>query len=212
MKRIIKKESGEVMLEGMIVMVITMLMMVWILGVGFLYYQKYTVRIVSNDVAKKIAATYDAPSSDIIMGYMSVEDITGRGASIPGGVDSVNDLRADSYVKYILDKANFYNTVDDADVNLESYSDAMGRSHVKVTTTCTFNTPFGAGLEIFGMSGKRTYTVTSYADSTSLTEYVNFVTMGDMLTNGAILANTGFLEKTVTMINSLISTYNQLTG
>ena len=41
-------------------------MLVWILGVGFIYYQKYVVRIATNDLAKKVAVTYDSPDSDIV--------------------------------------------------------------------------------------------------------------------------------------------------
>nr|WP_304007588.1 hypothetical protein [Ruminococcus bromii] len=39
-------ERGEIMIEGMIVMVITMFILIWILGLGFLYYQRYVTTIV----------------------------------------------------------------------------------------------------------------------------------------------------------------------
>ena len=51
-------EQGEIMIEGMIVMVITMFILIWILGLGFLYYQRYVTTIVTNDAAVKIASTY----------------------------------------------------------------------------------------------------------------------------------------------------------
>ena len=41
-------ESGEVMLEGMIVTVITVFILIWLLGLGFLYYQRYVTTIVTN--------------------------------------------------------------------------------------------------------------------------------------------------------------------
>lgn len=212
MRKINRKESGAIMLEGMIVIIITMLMLVWILGVGFLYYQKYTVRIVTNDVAKKLASTYDSPSSDIIMGYESQEDITKKRIELPANSVRVNQLRAESYVKYILDKANFYGIVQGVKVTVEPTKDAFSRSHLKVTTECTFKTPFGEGLEFMGMSSVITYSVTAYAESTSMKDHIAAVTMADVLTDGTLLAGTGLVEKTVKMINSFISTYKQVTG
>ena len=35
-----KNEMGEIMLEGMIVIIITLFILIWILAVGFIYYQK----------------------------------------------------------------------------------------------------------------------------------------------------------------------------
>lgn len=212
MKKYMTKESGELMLEGMIVMIITMLMLVWILGVGFLYYQKYTVRIVTNDVAKKLAATYDTPSCDIIMGYISQEDLVRFETELPGDdATRVNKLRAESYVNYILDRANLYGTVKEAKVTVIPTKDALNRSHIQITTECTFNTPFGQGLDFFGMSGEVTYVVTAYADSTSLKNHIAAVSLADMLTDGTFLSGTGLIEKVVKMVNSLISTQKELT-
>lgn len=39
--KIKRKEDGEIMLEGMIVIIITLFILIWILAVGFIYYQRY---------------------------------------------------------------------------------------------------------------------------------------------------------------------------
>lgn len=202
-----KNESGEVMIEGMIVMVITMLMLVWILGIGFIYYQKYVVRIATNDVAKKIAMTYENPASDIIMGYVSKDDILGRALYKTPELTHTNQLRSESYVKYIMDKANFNGTVKAVDVDVTQKHDAIGRSHITVTTECTFQTPFSEGLEIFGMSGKRTYRVTASADSTSISDYVSTFAIVDAFANGSIVSGGKLGKSFVKMINSLAGTY-----
>lgn len=209
MRKHTRRESGEVMLEGTIVMVVTLLMLVWILGVGFLYYQKYVVRIATNDVANKIATSYDAPSSDIVMGYISAKDFDKKTIYNSSEMDTVNQARTESYVNYILEKANLYGTVEDTVIQLEHSKDALGRSHITVTTECTFNTPFGAGLEIFGMSAKRTYTVTAYADSTSLTDYISTVSIADAITSGAVIKIPGFVDSTIKMINSFMGMCKQ---
>ena len=203
-------ESGEVMIEGMIVMIITMLMLVWVLGVGFIYYQKYTVRTVTNDATTKIASTYDSPTSDIIMGFIKSSDLSKRELYTTEDLKDVNTARAESYIKYMMDKPNFTGTVEDVNVKLKYKSDNLGRSHVEVTTKCEFNTPFGEGLEMFGMSSNITYSVTSYADSTSLHDYISSVELSNALTNGTFLSGTGFVDKTVKMINSFIGMCKQL--
>ena len=200
------------MIEGMIVVVFTLIMLVWILGIFFLYYQKYTVRIATNDIAKKIAVTYDVPSSEVIMGYITEEDLVSRKLYADGNLDEANLGRADSYVKYILDQTNFNGAVKDVKVYLAPRRDAMGRSHLGVITECTFKTPFGEGLEWVGMSGELTYQVESYADSTSLTDYISTVSVAKAFTEGSIMKGPGVIGSTVKMINSFMGMFGQLSA
>ena len=60
--KIKRKEDGEIMLEGMIVVILTLFILIWILAVGFIYYQRYITNIVVNDAAVKIAYTYNNPT------------------------------------------------------------------------------------------------------------------------------------------------------
>lgn len=206
-----KKEEGEVMLEGMIVMVVVLFMLVWLLGLGFLYYQRYIVRIVTNDAAKKIAATYNAPTSDIIMGYISSDSLADRALCATPGLEEINKGRAESYVRYILQKANFAGTVEEADIKLEHVSDGLGRSHVVLTTTCTFNTPFGLGLSFMGGDETAKYRVTAYADSTYMVDYTSAVTAGKYFVGGKFLDGMGFVEDVYKLINSFMKCHNAWT-
>lgn len=210
MEQVQKKETGEVMLEGMIVTIVTIMVLVWILGIGFVYYQKYVVRIATNDVAKKIAATYDAPTTDVIMGFIGMGDLEKKSLYSSPDLTDVNQERAEGYLQYVLEKANFYGTVKSADVAVKYDSNVLGRSHVAVTTKCTFRTPFGGVLAMFGLSEEITYSVTSYADATSLSEHISAITITNALTNGTFLAGTGFVEKTVNMLNSFKAMCSQL--
>lgn len=210
-----QKERGEIMLEGMIVMIITMLMLVWILGVGFVYYQRYTMTIVTNDVAAKIASTFRNPDSDVFMGYIDTQAITGRdlyrGSSAQAAyLVSANQNRATNYVKYILDKANFNNTIQDVDVALELVQDSNYRRHIQITTTCTFNTPFGEGLEVFGMSGQRIYTATACADCTDIAEYISGIDFYNYLGTGSYLGSEKVIQNYLKLINTIIDSDNKL--
>ena len=208
-------DRGEVMIEGMIVMVITMFILVWILGLGFLYYQRYVTTVVTNDAAVKIASTYNNPTSDIIMGYVTTEDVSNRDlyrgftvGSNSSDLHTVNEDRAQSYVKYILDSANFAGTVKDVDVDLKMVSDSTVRRHIELTTICEYNTPFGEIFEMFGMSRTAKYTVTASADYSDMADFVSTVNFGKALSDGRLLQNTGFVNSVVKFLNKLVEGYN----
>ena len=205
------------MLEGIIVVVITLFVLIWLLGLGFLYYQRYVTAIVTNDAAVKVAATYNNPGSDIIMGYVTTEQLGDRDLYRNFSSDSeasrlraVNEERASSYIKYSLDRANFAGTVQEVQVELRLVADSVVRKHVELTTYCTFRTPFGEGLELFGMDGTVTYSVTSYADCTDYADYISTVNFANFATDGSLLKNTGLVDSVIKTINSFVKIYNRL--
>lgn len=203
------------MIEGMIVMVITMFILIWILGLGFLYYQRYVTTVVTNDAAVKIASTYNNPTSDIIMGYVTSEDISNRdlyrgftAGSNSSDLHTVNEDRAESYIKYVLDTANFAGTVKDVDVDLTMVSDSAVRKHIKLTSVCEYNTPFGEIFEMFGMGRTVKYTVTACADYTDFADYVSTVNFSNSLTDGTFTSGTGFVDSVIKFLNKLVEVYN----
>ena len=201
-----RKESGEIMLEGMIVMVITMFLLIWILGVGFIYYQRYLVTATTNDAAKKIAATYNNPDSDIILGYIDSENLSDRDLYRNfnnNSLHEVNESKAQTYVTYMLEKTNFYGTVEDVDIAMKVVQDSALRKHIEIRTECTFNTPFGQALDLFGMDGRVTYESTGRADCTDVIDYISTVDFASYQLGGS-----GVSGKITKMINSLIKIFN----
>lgn len=203
------------MIEGMIIMVITMFILIWLLGLGFLYYQRYVTTIVTNDAAVKIASTYNNPTSDIIMGYVTAEDISNRDlyrgfavGSNSSDLYKVNEDRAASYVKYVLNTANFAGTVKDVEVDLKMCSDSAMRRHIELTTVCEYNTPFGEVFEMFGMGRTAKYKVTASAEYIDISDYVSTVNFGKSLTDGTFTAGTGFVNSLIGMLNTLVKVYN----
>lgn len=210
-------ERGEIMIEGMVVMVITMFILIWILGLGFLYYQRYVTTIVTNDAVVKIAATYNNPTSDIIMGYITTEDISNRDlyrnfaiGNSSSDLHTINEDRAQSYVKYVLNSANFAGTVKDVDVDLDLVFDSVLRKHVELTTVCEYNTPFGEIFEMFGMGRTAKYSVTASADYTDMADYVSTVNFIKSLTDSTFTSGTGFTNTLIKMLNSLMGLYNHV--
>ena len=205
--RMRKCEQGEVMLEGMIIVVLTTFLLLWILGVGFLYYQRSILVSTTNDAASKIAATYNNPSSDIIMGYISSDNISERDlyrGFENGSLRDANEAKADAYVKYVMNRRNFVGTVKDVNVSLQMVPESAVRRHVQLTAVCTFNTPFGAALEMFGMDKEVKYSVTSCADCTDIIDYISTVDYANRVLSGADLNS-----KIINCINSLVKLYNR---
>lgn len=201
-----KKEQGEIMLEGLIVTIITTLMLIWILAIGFVYYQRYLLTAVTNDAAAKVAATYSNPGSDLVMGYISCNELSGRDlyrGFTNNALFELNQSKAQAYVCYILEQRNFAGTIDNVEVNMKLVADSALRKHITIETTCTFNTPFGAALKLFGMSSQQTYTATSSADCTDIADYISTVDFASYQLSGNAVSS-----KVISLINSLISFFN----
>ena len=204
-ERLLRREGGAIMLEAMIIVVLTSFLLLWIVGVGFLYYQRYLVRIVTTDAAEKIASTYYTPTTDVVMGFISVGRMKEREIYNSEELQAANATRADHYVRYELKQAVIPSMIKTVNVETELVDDSiLGRSHVCITTTCTFDTPVGEALTYFGMDKIITYQVSGYADATNINDYASRVVLGKALTDGTFLSGTGVVEKVVKMVNSFI--------
>lgn len=173
-----KREKGEVMIEGLIIVIMTILLLLWILAVGFLHYQRYIMTVVTNDAAKKVAATYNNPTSDMVMGYIEVRDLSARDLYRSLDTDelrTVNQDRVSSYISYMLNKLGSSDMINKVDVKLDFNVDniSASRGHVIVTAQCTFHTPLDAALEFFGMDSIVKYECVSYAECQDLSNYIS---------------------------------------
>lgn len=212
-KQIKKNEIGEIMLEGMIVMIITLFIVIWLLAVGFIYYERYITNIVVNDTAVKIASTYNNPTSDIVMGYVTTEDLQNRDlyrnfASL-NDLKDINEERSKAYIAYMLDNTNFKGVVKDTNVKMELVQDSMLRKHIKITLNCTYNTPFGYVLDYFGMDTSSKYSVSASAECIDYSEYMSVVNGATILNNGEYTRKSGFVNSVVKLLNSCVKLYNR---
>lgn len=208
-----KNEKAEIMLEGMIVIIITLFILIWILAVGFIYYQRYITNIVANDTAVKIASTYNNPTSDIVMGYVTTEELQSRdlyrGFTAESKLKDINEERAKAYVKYMLDNTNFNGVVKNIDVQMELVEDSIFRKHIKITINCTYNTPFGDALNYFGMNTNSKYCVSASAECVDYAEYMSVINGETILNSGEYTKNSGFVNSVVKVLNSFIKLYNR---
>ena len=202
-----KKESGAIMFEGMLVIIITIAMLIWILGVGFIYYQRYLVTIVTNDATSKISSVYYNTDCDIVIGYVETESLPLKNLYRDNGGDAlkeINENRAQAYVEYNLKKMNFSGVMDDISVQLDFVNDSVLRKHIEITTIATFKTPFLSQLNV-GMDGILTYQATSRADCTDISAYISNV---DFMNSQLSLSAAD--STVVKIINSVIKFYNHV--
>lgn len=203
-----RNERGAIMIEGMIVVIITMIILVWLIALGFVYYQRYLVTAITNDACTKIAATYNNADSDIVMGYINSADITNRNlyrtSSTSDAQYAVNKEKVEQYINYILKKTNFVGTIKSVNVKMELVKDSAFRQHVTVETAVTFNTPFGFVLDFLGMDGVQTYYSTARSDCTDIINYMSSVDFGNY-----VLSGNASNSKIVKFINSLVGVYNK---
>lgn len=200
-----RDDSGEVMVEGMIILLLTMITLVWLLALGFLYYQRYILTAITNDAACKVADTYSYPSSDIVIGYTQPSEFTHRDLYRTFSNDSFEETfkeRAKTYIIYRLKKTNLLNTIDaeNVEVDAELVLDSGLRRHIEVKTTCQFNTPFGFVMPLFGMDSKFTYSTMGRADCTDKMEYI---AVSDFYYR--VLSASDVKSKALKMVNSISS-------
>lgn len=201
-----KKEKGEVMLESLIIMTLTLFILIWLLGLGFMHYQRYLLTVVTNDAAAKVAATYNNPTSDLVLGYMATEDITSRDlyrSFTASNLVGVAQQKAEKYVVYMLNRTNFMGTIDHVEVKVQFVQDTIYRRHIQVDSVCTFRNPFGNIMSMFGMNDTMKCAATSRADCTDVIDYVNTV---DVVKNATSLKWTG--SKLIDLVNSIMKVTN----
>ena len=74
MKRL-KDESGNVAIEAVFVVTITIITICILIMFGFLYYQKSLLQAVANETATQMGRTYSYESKDPFIGYISEEKL-----------------------------------------------------------------------------------------------------------------------------------------
>ena len=215
-KRRIEGEKGEIMLEAIIILTVTMFILFWLIGLSFLYYERYVISIVTNDAAKKVAASYNYPNSDVIMGYVDVKTViskdTYRHFGLKGDVtgrtlQSMNVDRAEAYVKYMLDITNFPGTVENVEVTLKQKNDAMLRKHIEVTTTCKMFTPLSGVFDFFGMEQIQEFGNTAYAEVVDYQDYYSTVAYAKSF-ESALSSCGSFLKSIQKALNTAVKCYN----
>ena len=180
------QEDGMEAIEGLLVITLTLFVLFFIWGYGFLLFQQFVVIRAADETANKIAQTYAYAETDPITGYISKEVKVALSPSRyqSGKLQEKNEQRAIKYGKWLVRKG--------------SLATQVGMPVVEARI------PFGNFLELFGVSGTRVYYATGRAMCTDLSHYINTVdytkTLNYVVSNVAKNDYVDLLEKVLAFI------------
>lgn len=207
--KVIRREKGEIMLEAILVMIPTLFVMIFLLSLGFLLYQKWNVQFLADEVASKVAVRYEYIEEEMPGEKISLNDaqktVLYKYLFQGDNIENKNQEKSLKYGTALSKKTSFGVGSGNETVEMECVEDSMARRHISVNVTGTYRIPFSEGLEILGMEGTRTFTATSYAECVDITDYMNTVVFSRQV--GEILFSSGNIYK---MINSWMGVFSKV--
>lgn len=182
------EKSGEITIEAMLVTIPTIFVLLFLLSLGFLLYQHWNMQVAVDDATGKIAGTYSVYEANNRTGEVLEDDYTKiapyRALPMKAEQYAVKcEKRIKSYLGKRLYLTSFANPAGEPDIKCEINSVGYARKVLKVKATARFRIPFSEGLELFGMSGYRTYTATSSADCADMLDYINAIQFAKVAPN-----------------------------
>ena len=201
-------ESGEVMLEGLIVYTITVFLLFFLLAIFSVLFQAWNVQTIANETAAKAAATYKLADSDLADPYVSVEQITGISRfRYWFGDDSLEreaETKSFEYSQDRLQKTTYTKAVTQPEVVVQVKEDTLARRHIEVTITGEYTVPFGEALSYFGFDSIAHYETAS-AECLDLIDYIDTVDFAGKQCSLDILGSSlvGAINKMMKLIHDI---------
>ena len=175
-------ESGEIMIESMIVVLMTTFVLIFLVSVGFLLYQRSVVNTVANETAAAIAQTYKYTG-------MTDDDITSRDEMLSavdsikkyrylfswGSLEADNASKAEEYSVARLSKTSFASEESPPAVEIQTIKSDIGRRYIEVKIEAKYKIFWGGALEAFGMEEAYVISSTAYAECSDVSSYYNTV-------------------------------------
>ena len=213
MKSIISRDDGEVMLEAVFGITVTIIVLAMLLSLGFYLYQRTMVGIVANDIAEEVVLTYK---------YKNVSDATEITLSDVQGVSKyryslfgsshrkANQTKADNLLEKELDLTSLVSEKYKPKVSIKEISDDVGRSHFEVTVTASYNIVLQELMNSMGMNLPMTISSTVRVEKVDVSNYVNTVKMTNYLmkkATGAVpILNT--VDKVIGLMKSVYNIFH----
>lgn len=202
-------ESGEVMLEGLIVHTITVFLLFFLLAIFSVLFQAWNVQTIANETAAKAAATYKLADSDLADPYVSVDQITGISRfRYWFGDDSLEreaETKSFEYSQDRLQKTTYTKAVTQPEVAVQVKEDTLARRHIEVTITGEYTVPFGEALSYFGFDSIAHYETTASAECLDLIDYIDTVDFAGKQCSLDILGSSlvGAINKMMKLIHDI---------
>lgn len=195
MKKRENTERGMIMIETLWGLWVTSILFFLIFCITFIYYQQWTIKVIADETAAKIAQTYKYPDAEMD-GLLNKSDFVKvnpyRYAFHKSEIENRNKTRAENYIKESYQKATILKHSDSPKVQLELKHDSIARNHIAITLQGSYQVPLQKLFEYTGLGNKITYEVQGNAECIDIIDYMNMIDYVDQVTtlntlNSAIL-------------------------
>jgi len=211
MKKGLKNEKGEVMLESLIVYSVTIFLLFFILAIFSVLFQRWNIQTIANESATRVAQTYKLMDADVDTGYVSKSEVAEvrEYRYIWKNTELQNSAKTkiEDYASERLKKTTFTKNVTEPQFDIKVVNDSLSRRHVEVKITGEYAVPFVQALSYFGFDSTTKYEVTAYADCVDIIDYVNTV---DYVETQTSLNQFG--SKTIGLVNAILKLFDNIFG
>jgi len=190
MKKIRCEDSGEIMLETVLIVPITIMILLAVLSLGFLYYQQSMMSTVANELAAKIGSGYKythQPLDDFTITQNALENTKMYRTTF--SLMSIKTMNKDRAEEYLPERAGLTSLgINDNEATLDAFDirvDNVGRLHVDVSISMKSDILFGDVLMFFGIlreppvfkaqGSAECIDITAYASQVKYLEYIKTV-------------------------------------
>lgn len=193
-KAINNNDKGEVMIESTIVTIITIMVLIFLIAVGFLVYQQVMMSDVAAETATSIARNYKFSSDTTMLHNKNYSSITiddnyyekikkYRTTFNFASIKSINQNYSEQYVNKRLPVTSMsYDNSLVVDTQIETSS--IGRTFVTVTISMDAELLFDGVLSYGGMNDDATkLTATSTAECLDITGYAGLIHYAEYLSS-----------------------------
>ncbi|MFR0861666.1 MAG: TadE/TadG family type IV pilus assembly protein [Pseudoruminococcus massiliensis] len=189
-KMLLNDDSGEVMLESTIIFTITIFLLLALLSIGFIFYQKAMLNSVADEIASSVGATFKFKDSDLMEREIGSNELSSNQMyRYMFHRDDTLDAKKIKAKEYIGKRVGLTNlgisnkTPKVEDIKL--YTDNIGRFHVTVDVSMETEILFMGVLKYFNIiDSTPRFTASSSAECLDITEYNSYLNMVHGVING----------------------------
>jgi hypothetical protein len=170
-------------------MITTIIVLMFLLGLGFLLYEQCSVQIIAEDAATKVAQTYKLLESDTATGDIGLDEINEiplyRYDQLFGGdtFESENRKKTRSYAGLRLSKTSLANKSQSLSVEFTVEPNGNSRRHVVVAVATEYEIPFGNFLSLIGFDSVQNYQATASAECVDILDYYARISFASRIAN-----------------------------
>lgn len=170
-------DNGTVMLEGVIGVLCSMFVLIFLLSFGFYLYQQTMFHIVANKIAEEVVMTYkfiDVEECEDIS-LTDIENIGRYRYFLFSKYENKSEIKGKNLANYLLPLGSLAKATSEPVVNVKKLNDGSGRMHLEVTLEQDYTFMLGGILELFNIPESAKISSTVYVESVDVSNYINTV-------------------------------------